>query len=51
MKRELIEQWQFYTQAIEEDETIGFTLQKNYLNFRDFMFWLETGKINKTRYR
>ena len=49
MKEELIEHWQFYQEFLDrlvDENKLGFTYRKGLLNFNDFMFWLQTGRLN-----
>ena len=49
MKDELVTQWQFYKEFLErlvDERKIGYSYKDDYLNFRDFMVWLEAGCLN-----
>jgi hypothetical protein len=48
MKKELIEQWQLYKEALDEmiEEKQLFTHRERWLTFPHFMVWLESGRFD-----
>ncbi len=47
--QELIEKWELYNEFLDklvDENKLGFTNKEQYLNFNDFMIWLQSGRLN-----